>query len=86
MYKVLLSPGAEELYARAERPLAKKLARCLEQLEREPRRHPNIRALKGPLAGCYRYRVGDFRVVYSIDDTHREVHVAAIAHRREAYD
>jgi mRNA interferase RelE/StbE len=86
MYKVHLQPEAHRFYANADRPLAKKLARCFEQLERNPRSHPNITALKGPLAGFYRYRVGDYRVVYRINERGRVVIVVIIAHRREAYD
>jgi mRNA interferase RelE/StbE len=32
-------------------------------LEQNPRQHPNIKALKGELAGRYRYRVGDYRAL-----------------------
>lgn len=86
MYSVRLLPQAERFYSNADRPLARKLARCFEQLEQNPRTHPNITFLKGPLAGYYRYRVGDYRVIYRIDERDRIVVVAIIAHRREAYD
>lgn len=33
----------------------------------------------------FRVRVGDYRVVYAVDDTERLVLVARIAHRREVY-
>jgi mRNA interferase RelE/StbE len=33
----------------------------------------------------YRIRVGDYRVVYAVDDRDRLVLVARIAHRREVY-
>ncbi len=36
MYEVLLSPEARTFYARADRLLAQKLARCFVQLERNP--------------------------------------------------
>jgi len=86
MYSVRLLPQAERFYADADLPLAKKLARCFEQLERDPRPHPNIARLKGPLGGYYRYRVGDYRVIYRIEDRGRIVIVTIIAHRREAYE
>ena len=57
MFEVILSPEAEEFYAAADRPLARKLARCFAQLEGEPRRHNNIKRLSGELAGLLRYRV-----------------------------
>jgi mRNA interferase RelE/StbE len=33
----------------------------------------------------YRIRVGDYRVVYAVDDDKRVVLIARIAHRREVY-
>ena len=86
MFEVILSPEAKVFYAGVDRPLAKKLARCLVQLEREPHRHNNIKRLAGELAGNYRYRVGDWRVIYQIDEHGRRVLVLSIAHRREVYE
>ena len=34
----------------------------------------------------WRIRVGDYRIVYVIDDTARTVDVMRIAHRREVYE
>ena len=86
MFEVVLSPEALAFYTQAERPLALKLARCFAQLEREPRRHNNVKRLSGELAGRLRYRVGDWRVIYRIDDPAKKVHVLVIAHRREIYE
>ncbi|HEY9663839.1 MAG TPA: type II toxin-antitoxin system RelE/ParE family toxin [Allocoleopsis sp.] len=62
------------------------MARCLQQLEQSPRSHPNIKALKGDYVGFYRYRIGDYRVIYSINDELVQVFVIAIAHRSKAYE
>lgn len=85
MYEILLHPDAQEVYLNADKDLAKKIARCLQQLEQNPRLHPNIKALKGDYAGYYRYRIGDYRVIYSINDKIVQIFVIAIAHRGEAY-
>ena len=85
MYEVILMGQAERFYAAAQRPLARKLARCFEHLEQDPRRHSNAKPLTGPLAGYHRFRVGDYRVVYRIDEPARKVLVVKIAHRREVY-
>lgn len=37
MYEVLLHPDAQNVYANADKALAKKIARCLQQLEQNPR-------------------------------------------------
>ncbi|MGL5834218.1 MAG: type II toxin-antitoxin system RelE family toxin [Waterburya sp.] len=86
MYKVLLHPDAQKVYIKADKALAKKIARCLQQIEQTPRTHPNIKALKGHYAGYYRYRIGDYRIIYSINDELEQVFVVAIAHRSEAYE
>ncbi|MEA5507395.1 type II toxin-antitoxin system RelE/ParE family toxin [Halotia wernerae UHCC 0503] len=66
--------------------LAKKITRCLQQLEQTPYSHPNIKALKGDYAEYYRYRIGDYRIIYSVDNELVQVFVVAIAHRSEAYE
>ena len=86
MYDVELSPRAAAFLAAADHALARKLARCFTQLEREPRKHNNIKRLSGPLAGFLRYRIGDWRVVYQIDDNARRVRVHTIAHRGQVYE
>ncbi len=86
MFEVVLSPEAAEFYTEADRPLALKLARCFRQLEAEPRRGNNVKRLKGEWSGYLRYRVGDWRVIYRVDDDARQVIVVVIAHRREVYE
>ena len=86
MFEVILSPEARAFYAGVDQPLAKKLARCFAQLEHNPRRHNNIKRLSGELVGQFRYRLGDWRVIYRIDDDNQRVLVDDIAHRREVYE
>lgn len=45
----------------------------------------NHEALKGRLAGYYRLRAGNYRVVYSYDPDRRRIVVFAVGHRREVY-
>lgn len=86
MYEVLLHPDDQEVYVNADKALAKKIARCLQQLEETPLFHPNVKALKGEYAGYYRYRIGDYRVIYSVDEDIVQVFVITIVYRGEAYD
>jgi mRNA interferase RelE/StbE len=41
--------------------------------------------LMGPLEGRYSARRGQYRIIYSIDETANEVHVLSVEHRRDAY-
>jgi mRNA interferase RelE/StbE len=52
------------------------------QLEREPR---PIGCIKLKDKNGYRIRIGDYRILYEIDDAVKEVSVYKIAHRKEAY-
>jgi hypothetical protein len=47
MFEVILSPEAQAFFAGADKPLALKLSRCFAELERDPRRHNNIKRLSG---------------------------------------
>jgi mRNA interferase RelE/StbE len=48
-------------------------------------RPPGCKKLKG-YKNQWRIRVGDWRVVYLIDDEARLVSIARVAHRREVYE
>jgi mRNA interferase RelE/StbE len=86
MYEVILADLARRFFERADAPLQRKLDRCFDQLKRDPRHHGNIKPLKGDFAGYRRFRVGDWRVIYRIEDAPRTVIVLAIAHRRDVYE
>jgi mRNA interferase RelE/StbE len=42
-------------------------------------------ALVGPLAGYWKYRVGDFRIITSINDRTITIIIVRIGNRREVY-
>ena len=41
--------------------------------------------MTGNLAGVWRYRVGDYRILCDIDDGRLVILVVDVAHRREVY-
>jgi mRNA interferase RelE/StbE len=86
MYEVRLSLEAQNFYNRTSIATVKKINRCLLILEQDPYNHPNITALRGNLAGRYRYRIGDYRILYLVDEDLKVVFVTLIAHRSKVYD
>jgi mRNA interferase RelE/StbE len=50
----------------------------------DPRRFG--RPLTGDLKGLWRYRVGDYRIVASIEEHRFVVLIVTVGHRREVYD
>jgi len=63
------------------------LARILRKLDslREVPRPAGCKKLKG-YKDLWRVRVGDWRVVYIIDDSSKLVSITRVAHRREVYE
>ncbi|MEH2116995.1 type II toxin-antitoxin system RelE family toxin [Nostoc sp.] len=85
-YTVIISIDAQEFFESSSASLQKKLDRCFERLKIEPRNSPNIKFLKGELLGYYRYRVGQYRVIYEIDDGLNQVMIILIQHRGRVYE
>jgi mRNA interferase RelE/StbE len=64
--------------------LLDRLLAAAEKLANDPR-PPGCRKLAGT-SDRYRIRVGDYRIVYRVDDGKVTVLVLLIGHRREVYD
>jgi len=41
--------------------------------------------LKGTLKGLYRYRIGEYRVIYVIDQAEKKIIILNVNHRRKIY-
>ncbi|RCJ18306.1 plasmid stabilization protein [Nostoc minutum NIES-26] len=85
MYELLLTRKAQKFYEQVDASLAERLNRCFDQLRENPYEHPNIKRLKGSFAGLFRYRVGDWRIVYQIDEAQLIITILLIAHRSDVY-
>jgi len=83
-YAVEIKPSArKELEALPDHVLSR-VVRKIQSLSDNPR-PAGCKKLKG-YKDLWRIRVGDWRVVYIIDDAVRVVSVTRIAHRREVYE
>ena len=98
MVELVLTRKAQKFYQQAPPDLAQRLNRCFDQLCQDPYNSTNIKLLKGEFAGCFRYRVGDWRVIYKVDlarqmepinieqdDEDLIITILLIAHRRAVY-
>lgn len=82
-YEVGLSPKAEKQLDALPRPIQRRIVEAVEGLESNPRPH-GIKKLEGA-DNLWRIRVGDYRIVYTIEDDQLIVLVVKIGHRREIY-
>jgi len=63
--------------------LGKRLEDALDRLAVQPR--PPLAKLLSQKEDIWRIRVGDYRILYQIDDAERWLRIAEIGHRREVY-
>jgi mRNA interferase RelE/StbE len=80
-YLVEVNPSARKELERLPDTLLPRVLREMESLSQKPR-PAGCKKLKGH-KDLWRIRVGDWRVLYIIDDTAKPVSVTRIAHRRE---
>jgi mRNA interferase RelE/StbE len=50
-----------------------------------PLSHKDVRALRGKLLGLFRFRVGEYRVIFELEPGSMEIAVHAIEPRGKAY-
>ena len=82
-YRILLSPAAQKALERLPLDIQNRLAGKISALAENPR-PLGTKTLKGT-KGDLRLRVGDYRIVYRIEDERLLIRVVKIGHRSEVY-
>ena len=82
-YHVQFAPSAARSLAKLERSFQRRIARRLDALVYEPRPKGSEK-LRGA-AGRYRIRVGDYRIIYDIEDDELLILILRVGHRRDIY-
>jgi mRNA interferase RelE/StbE len=77
-------------FAKVKKKINKKLYQKINdvvypQLRNNPYFGANIKKLKGEFEGFYRYRIGNYRLFYLIDEKKVIVFVIDLQHRKDAY-
>lgn len=73
---------------RLPRETQQTIAEALDDICRSPFSHPNptvIRPLKGPHRGRWRYRVGNLRIIYTVNIEEKSIEIVAIGPRGDIY-
>ena len=85
MYTIqFLSAAAKELKALPKKEITK-IDKELLALAKNPHQHSSVTALQG-FKGLFRLRVGDYRIVFKIENRQLLILVIKIGHRKEVYD
>jgi mRNA interferase RelE/StbE len=82
-YEVRFRRSALRELADLQQPLGRRVTRAIQALAHNPR-PPGVTLLSGP-ERIWRIGVGDYRIVYRLDDDRKVVSVLWVRHRRTAY-
>lgn len=83
MYEVLIERRAERDMRRLSKELFSRVASAIQKLAENPR-PVGCRKLSGSVDD-WRIRIGNYRVLYEIDDPQQKVRIMRVRHRRDVY-
>jgi mRNA interferase RelE/StbE len=83
-YQVVLSKTAEKDLAKLPAQIVAKIIPILQSLENNPR-PIGCKKLKG-FKNLWRVRIGNYRIIYSVEDIILLVDVREIGHRKDIYE
>jgi mRNA interferase RelE/StbE len=81
MYRVILTQRALKDWENLDKETKDRIAAKLKEYAKEPFRY--ARKLIHPKIGTYRFRIGDYRIMFDIDNNN--IVILRIGHRRSIY-
>lgn len=84
-YRIEITRDALKALRKLDKPVRRRVQAAIDALQHDPRPAGTV-AMQGRLKGAYRVRVGDYRVVYMVQDAELVILVVDLGHRREIYD
>ena len=81
MYKIVFTNRAIKDLKKMEENVKLRIARKLKEYTKEPLKH--ARKLIDPKIGGYRFRIGDYRIIFDIDNN--TIVVLRVGHRKSIY-
>ena len=82
-YSVVTAPAVDKQLSRLPRSIQRRLVETIEGLESNPRPH-GAKKLEGH-DNLWRVRVGNYRIIYTLEDERLLVLVVKIGHRGDVY-
>jgi mRNA interferase RelE/StbE len=83
-YKIAIAKKAFKELAALPAKNNTQIVEAIDNLKEDPR-PAGCKKLKGQSEDIWRIRIGDYRVLYFIDDTIRIVEIRRIGHRKDIY-
>ena len=82
IYTITIKQSAQKALAKIEAPQRTRLIEAIDKLKITPNAGS---VLKGEFSGLRRIRIGDYRIVYEVQNEQLVILVIRVAHRRDAY-
>ena len=84
MYKLVIVKRALKELVKLPSKTSKQITLSIDELANDPRPQGS-KKLKGEKESLWRIRVGNYRVIYAIEDTIKIVEVRKVGHRKDIY-
>lgn len=81
MYEIVLTARAVKDINNLEKPVKKRIGKKLQEYSSDPLNY--AKTLINAKIGSYRFRIGDYRVVFDLDDN--KIVVLRVGHRKDIY-
>jgi mRNA interferase RelE/StbE len=85
VYKIQLKRSAVKELERLPKNAIKHISEAIDSLSVNPRPE-GCKKLKGIKEELWRIRVGDYRIIYSIEDVLKIIEIRRIGHRKDIYE
>lgn len=83
-FTIVIEGAARRSIERLPRDVQERVRSRIDALAENPRPH-GVKRLTGRTGDLLRLRVGDYRVIYRVEDARLVVVVVTVSHRREVY-
>ena len=84
-WTVSFEPRAFKELGQLDRTLQRRMVSFLQRLQDADDPRKTGKPLRGEMRGLWRYRVGEYRIVCSLDDQALSVMVVRVGHRKSVY-
>ncbi len=85
MYLITFKRSAEKEIQKLPNQIIKRLSVAIDGLSSNPR-PSGCKKLEGQKESLWRIRIGEYRVIYSIEDTIKIIEIRRVGHRKDVYE
>ena len=82
-YKIVFKSKVEKDLRKIDRQFIPDILKQIEKLQGNPRPSNSRKLIDSTIS--YRLRIGDYRVVYQVDDSSKLVEIYLVRHRKDVY-